>query len=91
MDALEEWASGNPVGDLSTSLDRRVCEKFAKFAAHGDGSDLRVVALRVTPEDVVLRGHSAERELVVDGDELDFAFSVHPPDDFVTEKPIKSP
>lgn len=66
-----EWQSGTDLGPKACTINPALARSWSNLAAHR-GADRVVVAFQAPVESVVMLGHSSERELVVDLNQVSF-------------------
>lgn len=74
-DELEDWKGGADMRPVGATFSQSLANKWTGLAAHAGQSEERrdrvVVAIPVTPESIIMRGHESESEIVFDPNEID--------------------
>jgi hypothetical protein len=69
---LEEWKQGFDLPPMGVSTSQKHAESFRRFARNIGREDLILVRLMVPASAVVMLGHEAEQELVIDPNEISY-------------------
>jgi hypothetical protein len=69
---LDAWKNGNDLGPRSFTFNRILAEAWKNRAVADKAKATVVVAVRVSPEQVLMRGYGPEDEVVIDMNDLDF-------------------
>lgn len=85
-ESYEDLVEGGDLGFMSVSLSRRIAEAFKKFTAFRERDDLVLVHIPVPSDAVVMRGHEAEAELVIDSSHINAGRQIRLIKDYSTDE-----